>query len=266
MRARLFISILVLCIQIKTFAQNYTIERFGPRVSERGADVSASTKPRLGSNGKECALIKVLFAKKGASFLESVGDVENHTNEYWVYINSGSKSLTINTDSGDIKVLFSDFGIDDVETKTTYELKITNNYIGNSFSSSSSPSDFIKEANAGDPEAQCNLGKCYFLGQGTIQNYNLAFNWFHKAADKEHPEAQYYIGRCYYYGLGLPNIDYKQSVIWLERSANQENADAQYLLGVCYEKGQGVRQNQGLAQSWYERASKNGSQKAKQKL
>ena len=196
----------------------------------------------------------------------AVGEVDNLTNEYYVYLSPGTKKLTIHIGQNILDVLFSDFGVDNVEAKTTYEMRIINVSRKSSFSSANAPSDFVLSAENGDAEAECNLGKCYYIGQGIAQNYYIALSWFRKSADKNWAEAQYYIGRCYYYSQGFPKSDYNQAVIWLEKAAKQDNSDAQYLLGLCYEKGQGVKQNSKSAQLWYEKAAKNGNSKARSKL
>lgn len=62
---------------------------------------------------------------------------------------------------------------------------------------------FRTQAEAGDAEAQYNLGQCYFVGSGVEQNFTLAVEWFTKAAVQGHAEAQYYLGYCHLRGLGV---------------------------------------------------------------
>lgn len=255
---RQVVILMIVFVQSIVSAQTLRVEKFGPKVS----DVSARTKPRVDNAGNECALVKVQLTQKGAIFLNAVGEVENLTNEYYVYLSRGTQKLRTKIRETILDVLFADYGIDSVEAKTTYEMKIVSTLRKKSFDSTNIPSDFIASAEKGDAEAECNLGKCYFLGQGTTQNYYLALTWFRKAAEKDWAEAQYYIGRCYYYGQGFPMPDYKQAVIWLEKAAKQNYADAQYQLGLCYEKGQGVKQDSKIARKWYEKAAANGNSKA----
>lgn len=259
---RQFLLFLILFVQSVVSAQTFHVEKFGPKVS----DVSARTRPRLDDAGKECALVKVQLTLKGATFLNAVGEVENQTNEYYVYLSPGTQNLTIHAGSNILDVLFADFGVDNVEAKTTYEMRIVNAPQKKSFSSTSVPSDFIASAESGDAEAECNIGKCNYLGQGTPQNYYVALTWFRKAAEKNWAEAHYYIGRCYYYGQGFPKLDYEQAANWFEKAALQEYADAQYMLGICYEKGQGVKPSSIKARQWFERAAKNGNIKAFKKI
>ena len=230
------------------------------------SDVSARTKPRLDNQGKECALIKVLSHQKDLFFSEAIGSVENQTNEYWVYVSGDTKKLTVKLGDTTHFVDVSDYGLKQLEPKTTYEMKLAVVSPHKSFSRKSLPSDFTSSAEKGDKEAECNLGKCYYLGQGITQNYYVALTWFRKSAEKNWPEAQYYIGRCYYYGQGFPKPDFQQAALWLEKAAKQGYADAQYQLGICYEKGQGVKQDPTIAREWYEKAAENGNNKAKQKI
>ena len=258
-----FLTIIMMAfVQETLLAQTLFVEKLQIKTS----DVSARTKPRLDVNAVECGLIKVLSNQKDVTFLEAVGNVENKTNEYWVYASSGTKKLTISLGGAQIVVNTSDYGIDNIESKTTYEMKLAIIAKHNSFNHKNTPKDFLESAEKGDAEAECNLGKCHYLGQGATQNFYAALTWFRKSAEKNYPEAQYYIGRCYYYGQGFPKPDFQQAAIWFEKAANQDYADAQYQLGLCYERGQGVKQNLKKAQEWYEKAVANGNNKAKQKI
>ena len=259
---RQLLLLLIMFVQSIVSAQTFRVERFEPKVS----DVSARTKLRLDDAGKECALVKVQLNQKGATFLNAVGEVENHTNEYYVYLSPRTRNLTIHVGSNTLNVLFADFGVDNVEAKTTYEMKIVNATRKKTFSSANVPADFIATAENGDAEAECNLGKCHYLGQGTLQNYYVALIWFRKSAEKNWAEAQYYIGRCYYFGQGFKKPDYVQAFSWYERAAEHDYADAQYELGLCYEKGQGVKKDLKKARKWFEKAAANGNSRAKQKI
>lgn len=259
---KLCFLILLFFAQGSAFAQTLSVQYFSPKVS----DVSARTRPRLDDNGKECALVKVLSNQKDLFFSDAIGSVENQTNEYWVYVSGGTKKLTVRSGQATHVIDVSDYGIINLEPKTTYEMKLSVVASRKSFSYKSIPSDFTGSAEKGDKEAECNLGKCYYLGLGIAQNYYIALTWFRKSADKNWPEAQYYIGRCYYYSQGFPNPDYAQAAIWFEKAAKQDFAEAQYQLGICYEKGQGVKQSSKTARKWYEKAANQGYNKAKMKI
>ena len=60
------------------------------------------------------------------------------------------------------------------------------------------------------------------------------FNKWKSLAEQGNSEAQYNIGRMYYKGDGVPK-DYKEAVKWYRKAAEQGSADAQHYLGYIYE-------------------------------
>ncbi len=116
----------------------------------------------------------------------------------------------------------------------------------------------LKElAENGHAKAQCNLGYCYYYGQGVSQDYSKAVEWYTKAANQKYAGAQNNLGVCYHYGQGVPQ-DYSKAVEWYTKAANQKYAGAQNNLGVCYAKGQGVSQDYSKAVEWYTKAANQG--------
>lgn len=143
------------------------------------------------------------------------------------------------------------------------------------------------KAEAGDAEAQFQLGQMYALGRGFKQNFNSALEWYEKAAAQGNAKARTALGLLYYYGAGVEqNID--KAGEWFEKAAAQNNATAQYYLetiahdkkdyttaknwaeqsvmqnyapamsgmGFFYEMGEGVPQNFNEAKHWYEKGVK----------
>ena len=53
---------------------------------------------------------------------------------------------------------------------------------------------WLPMAEAGNPEAQNNVGYMYEEGLGVPQNYLLAMNWYRQAADNGLAEAQHNLG------------------------------------------------------------------------
>ena len=98
---------------------------------------------------------------------------------------------------------------------------------------------FRKAADMGEPNAQYNLGICYYKGQGVKQDFGEAVKWLKKAAEQGIVFAQYNLGVCYYSGQGIKQ-DFEEAVKWLKKAAEQGIVFAQYNLGVCYYSGQGV--------------------------
>lgn len=88
-----------------------------------------------------------------------------------------------------------------------------------------SVSELLRKAEAGDAEAQFNLGVCYADGQ----DYEKAAYWYRKAAEQGLAEAQCKLGMLYALGEGV-EIDIKQAIYWLEISAGQGNKVAKLAL------------------------------------
>jgi len=59
-------------------------------------------------------------------------------------------------------------------------------------------------ANAGDAEAQLNLGYMYATGEGVPEDAVEAVAWFRQAAEQGHAAAQYNLGFAYANGEGVP--------------------------------------------------------------
>ena len=118
------------------------------------------------------------------------------------------------------------------------------------------------------PEAQFELGKCYYHGVG-VMTYSYptkAVEYFKRAADQGHIESCYYLGLCYYNGEGVAQ-NYSYARHFFEEAANAGHADAQYYMCDCYANGQGVpKADNKIALSWCEKAAKQGHVKAKRKL
>ena len=75
-----------------------------------------------------------------------------------------------------------------------------------------------------------------------------------EAADAGDAEAQFQLGTCYRFGSGV-KPDSEEAVYWLEKSAKQNNAYAQFALGTCYQDGEGVDEDIDTALDWFERAA-----------
>ncbi len=120
----------------------------------------------------------------------------------------------------------------------------------------------LQAAESGAPEAQYNLGYCYFYGNGVAQDYREAVKWYRLAAEQGYANAQFNLGYSYAHGEGVTQ-DYREAVKWYRLAAEQGIAEAQYNLGYCYDQGNGVIQNWEEAYFWYLIAAANGSETAK---
>lgn len=90
------------------------------------SDLSASTYERKDLNGTACALVKVLLPYPNVKFEGNIiPPVEYKTGEYWVYMSSGSQELRIkHPQAQPLHVIFSNYAINKVESKSTYNLSI----------------------------------------------------------------------------------------------------------------------------------------------
>jgi TPR repeat protein len=67
----------------------------------------------------------------------------------------------------------------------------------------------MQAAEAGDPEAQTNVGDIYERGLGVAPNYEAAAQWYQKAADKGYSRALFNLGTLYEQGTGVPHDQLK---------------------------------------------------------
>jgi len=109
------------------------------------------------------------------------------------------------------------------------------------------------KAEAGDAEAQFQLGQMYALGHGFKQNFKTAAEWYEKAAQQSHAKARTALGLLYSF-KAVPSDDDK-GTDWLEKAAIQDESVAQVFLGNMAEK-QNLYDE---ARKWYEQAAANGS-------
>ena len=113
-------------------------------------------------------------------------------------------------------------------------------------------------AEQGNSSAQYQLGRCYGLGRGVMENYEEAIKWFLKAAEKGHTQAQYTLGSCYengQYGSGQSTgTNPAEALKWYRKAVEQGNADAESALGSCYTRGIGVPKNEIEGLKWFRKA------------
>ena len=111
-----------------------------------------------------------------------------------------------------------------------------------------------KKAEAGDVDAQFNLGVLYANGQGVERNYSEALKWYRQAAEQNNAAAQNNLGAMYEDGQGVGR-DYAAAFKWYRQAAEQKLAAAQVNLGLMYANGQGVKQDYAEADRWWRAAA-----------
>ena len=116
----------------------------------------------------------------------------------------------------------------------------------------------LARAEAGDANAQNNLGAMYDNGTGVAENVQEAVKWYRLAADQGLAEAQFNLGLMYAIGTGVAQNDQK-AVRWYRLAAEQGDANSLFVLGLMYENGEGVSGNDVQAYIWYSVAAAQGA-------
>ena len=122
-----------------------------------------------------------------------------------------------------------------------------------------------REAQAGDANAQRDLGVMYLQGSGVSRDPTQAFSWFKKAADAGSRDGAYQLGVMYDAGRGVPR-DAAQATAWYKKAAALGDVDAQVKVGMAYENGTGVDVDMDQSLSWYRKAADQGSAWAQNRL
>jgi TPR repeat protein len=89
-------------------------------------------------------------------------------------------------------------------------------------------------AEKGDAQAQCDLGSCYYSGEGVARDAGEGVKWFRKAAEQGHAEGQYNLGVCYYRGEGVAR-DYVEAFKWASLAWYQDVEEAEDFLAMLDE-------------------------------
>ena len=123
MRNILLSFVLLFAAISSALAQELTVKSF----KLAGSDLTAQTQPRKDLNDRNCALIKVGIGLQGVQFEGGImGNVENKTGEYWVYMPQGNRQLKVkHANYAPVMVTFADYGVEKLESNRTYELIIT---------------------------------------------------------------------------------------------------------------------------------------------
>ena len=116
----------------------------------------------------------------------------------------------------------------------------------------------LQQAEAGDAEAQYQVGSRFAGGQGVTHDDGEALKWWLKAAAQGHPLSQWAVGIFYREGRGGLAKSAEEAVAWFRKAANQGNAWGQAELALMYETGEGVPQDNAEAVRLYTRAADQG--------
>jgi TPR repeat protein len=114
-------------------------------------------------------------------------------------------------------------------------------------------------ADAGQAEAQFDLGVLYAQGLGVQRDLTVAESWYRKAAEQGNAEAEFALGQMYSRGWGVPR-DEADALRWFQM-ANSPESDGPSTDWSLIE-GYGVPQDQKIAAYWYELAAQRGHAEA----
>ena len=125
---KLIVIFIAIMLSIATNAQELKVKS----ITEATHDLSARTQARQDLNLVDCALLKVFVVGENVKFSGNVvGDVESKGNEYWVYLANGTKRVKVtHPDFLPLEVTFGDYGINEVNSKSTYVMILSNGSSG----------------------------------------------------------------------------------------------------------------------------------------
>jgi TPR repeat protein len=121
--------------------------------------------------------------------------------------------------------------------------------------------NLIKEANAGDPLAQHELGIRYLLGEGVEADTVKAAEWIKSAADHGVTAAKYNYAILLINGWGTDWNPFRAFEFFRE-AAEEGMPQAQYALGLLYTDNLIVRRNWGKAYNWISKSAQKGNKDA----
>ena len=112
----------------------------------------------------------------------------------------------------------------------------------------------LARAEAGDAEAQNEVGVRYEDGNGVERNDVLAAEWYRKSAEQECALGEYNLSTAYFYGRGV-ETNLVAAFEWMKKSADHDFPLAWFALGTFYEEGTGVEKDGAEALRWYRKAA-----------
>jgi len=117
-------------------------------------------------------------------------------------------------------------------------------------------------ADAGDADAQFNLGQAYKLGRGGVpMDLRIAQGWYEKAARQGHGQAQSILGLILF-----QNGDRAAAMPWIKKGAENGDPRAQYVLGTAMFNGDLVAKDWPRAYALMVRAAAQGLPQAQSNL
>ena len=116
--------------------------------------------------------------------------------------------------------------------------------------------DFKTAAEAGDSQAQNNLGAYYLQSPSIKNNYKQAKYWLGKSASQNNKMGIFNLAYLYINGKSVPK-DINKGIEYYKKSAALNYIDAQRHLGFLYYQGRLVKQNLEQAYLYFSLAAQN---------
>lgn len=104
-------------------------------------------------------------------------------------------------------------------------------------------------ADAGNSDAQFNIGVLYANGEGVAQSYEQAIAWYRKAADQGDVYALNNLGLMYAQGQGVARDDTLAVEFYL-KAAEKNFGHAQYNVAPLFAQGRGTAKDKAEAYKW----------------
>jgi TPR repeat protein len=115
----------------------------------------------------------------------------------------------------------------------------------------------LSKANAGNAEAQYQLGNAYNYGDKVRQDYAQALIWYRRGAEQGNADSQFQLGGLYHFGHGVPQDD-AQGFAWTMKAAEQGHLAAEFFISVSYGEGWGIPKDEAHRFFWLRRAAEDG--------
>jgi TPR repeat protein len=109
-------------------------------------------------------------------------------------------------------------------------------------------------ANAGDPEAQVNLGYLYARGQGVTADQKQAFDLYAQSAEQGNSEGMNALGYKYQYATGVPK-DMHKAIAWYCQAVAYGNARAMNNLAIVLDQGRDLPHDEQEARSLWKQSA-----------
>lgn len=116
-------------------------------------------------------------------------------------------------------------------------------------------------SDAGDSDAQVNLGYLYARGHGVAENQQEALRLYLLSAKQGNPEGMNAVGFKYRYGSGVA-VDLPRAMHWFCRAAVLGDPRGLNNLGLVYAEGAGVTRDVGEARRLWRQAADRGNPNA----